>query len=167
MASTTTASANMRRRLGMRRPIGDELDAKALPLASHGAPEVLELRLDHVVDRLAGPAEILGDLVAVIRHMLPNLVARNAIPHLTAALRRPTRADGPGACRLSAGPRCTTPHTFHYRHHWSATGRSAPQHECQSGANRHPDQRGGQKVVLGVTLAAGFAGADGHAGLLA
>src|SRR5512140_653870 len=122
MASTTTASANMRRRLGMWRPIGDELNAKTLPLASHGAPEVLELRLDHVVDRLAGPAEILGDLVAVIRHVLPNLVSRDSVPHLTAALRRPTCANGSGACRLAAGPGCTPPNAFHHRHHWAATG---------------------------------------------
>ena len=84
--------------------VGTALDPKTLPLASHGAPEILELRLDHVVDRLAGLAHVLGHVIAVVRDVLANLVARNALPQLAAALRRPPGANAYRPERRSGRP---------------------------------------------------------------
>ena len=52
-AMARTTSAAQRRTFREPRALGTAPRYRALSLAAHGAPEILELRLDHVVDRLA------------------------------------------------------------------------------------------------------------------
>src|SRR5689334_3642825 len=72
MASTNTASAVTRRTVRAPCARGGRLDAKTLALAPNGTPQILELRLDRVVDRILRATEVVGDVVAIVGHGIPD-----------------------------------------------------------------------------------------------
>src|SRR6185436_1023464 len=61
MARTTNTA--QRRTLREPRAFGTALNTETLALAPHGAPEILELRLDDIVDRLAGATQVLAHVI--------------------------------------------------------------------------------------------------------
>lgn len=84
------------------------LHAKPLPLAPDGPAQVLQLRLNELIDGIARAANVVGDVLA-------NLVSRNPIPRFLAALGRPTRASDPESPSLSSGPICSTAESVYNR----------------------------------------------------
>ena len=88
---------------------GSVSDPKTLPLPSHGATEVVELRRDCFVDRLAGASHVLADILAILVDVFADFVARNAVPDGFAALGRPARANTAEARRVTSRPAGATP----------------------------------------------------------
>src|SRR4029078_11090813 len=131
----TQPNPNRVRRVTLRPAAG--LQPKTFPLATDGAPEHFELRLDRVVDRLERTSD-------VVRDMLSNLVAGNAVPKVLAAVGGPARAARAETERMLAGPSSASRHPEHDRCSGTPAGRPAPEHEGQTGADRRSDQRGGE-----------------------
>src|SRR5689334_15579145 len=105
-------------------------DAELFPATPDRLPEVAELVLHRLADRLAGRLEIL-------LHALLDLFARDAVPHLLATLRGPARA----AHALATRPHRPAPGAAHDRRDGTMAARPATQQRRRADADEQPDQR--------------------------
>jgi hypothetical protein len=94
------------------------LDSKTLSLAANRAPEIVHLGLDYVVDGVASPAEIVGDVLA-------DLTARNGVPSVLAASGCPSRSLKPQPGGVVSGPAGSLADALEYGRDWTPTGWSA------------------------------------------
>src|SRR5207244_2774939 len=110
-ASATTASATSPA-IAPARWSGDRRrsDPKPLPLAPNRLPQILELGLDGVVDRVTRPFRVVRDLAA-------NLFVRHPTPQVAAALSRPSRAGEPHLPPVLPGPGRSASDALHDRRH--------------------------------------------------
>src|SRR5512143_4337371 len=100
-------------------------DAKALPLPPNRSAQILELRLHHVVDRLASAAHVVG-------HAIVDLLVRDRVPEVLSALRRPSRARRAKARRAPACPPGAASDAAHHGRHGPLARRAAAQHVRQT-----------------------------------
>ena len=149
------------------------LDPDPLALTANRLPEIVELVLHDVVDRIARRVHVLA-------HLLDDIVDRNAIDQILATLdrrsepalrarraqRAPSAAGHLPTERLeprppahfapsrpaSPGERSAHARVPHQRPDRTAPRRPAPQQQRDSRADRRPDERRGQQVVLLLTL---------------
>src|SRR5207247_3702851 len=94
------------------------LDAKTLPLAPDSAAQIPKLRLDRVVDRLARAPDIL-------LHLLPDRIARDALPEVASFVRGPLGAGDAKRRRPFARPAGAASDTTQDRCHGPAPRRAA------------------------------------------
>jgi hypothetical protein len=130
---------------------GRLLDAKALPLSPNRAPKILQFGLHGVIDCFAGPAQVFGQVVAVLTDVVANFIARDAIPDFTTATCRPASASDSCAGGFASCPRGASTNTTHHGRHRASAGWATPKHEGQPRAEGHPNDGGGEQIVLGVT----------------
>src|SRR5207249_3582103 len=111
------------------------LEPQLLSLPANRATQVLELALDEVVDRVASGTE-------VVAYPLLDLLARYALPGIAAPVPGEARAPSRDACASAGRPPD--------RQRRPLSGRSAPQQQRRSGADRRAQQGGREQVVLCV-----------------
>lgn len=133
------------------------LDPKPRPLAANSAPKILQLGRHRIVDRFASSTDIVRDVFA-------DLVSRDTLPCVFAAVGGPARALLSEPCGVPAGPARSLSYALEHGRHRASARRPAAEDERQSRADGHADQRGGQQVVFVLMLAVGVQCADGRGG---
>src|SRR5262249_47555715 len=117
------------------------LDPKTLSLAAYRALEIVQLGLDDVVDRVARPAEIVGDVLA-------DLPAGNRVPRILAASGRPARPAKPEPGGVMSRPAGSLANALEHGGDGTTAGGSAAENEGESRADRHADECRRQEIVL-------------------
>lgn len=162
------------------------LDTDPLPLTTHRLAEVIHLRANDVVDRLARAVDVLPDRVGYVvdRHgigELPRSITRRPVPPRSLlpcpACAVAAAVGGPACSRscvisgpsrsLEAGERCpfrAFSRSAENRSDWPAAAGPGAEDEGDDGPDGRPEKRSGQKIELLLALIVRIRLADGRAG---